>query len=209
MSETIGIIGAGKLGMTLAQLARKANYKVKIAGSANPSKIALSVEVLAPGAYAVSSEEAADTDIVILALPLGRVHALPADILADKLVIDATNYWWEVDGQRSDIVPEEQSSSEAIQEFLPRSRVVKAFNHMGYHDLHDEAKPTDSVNRKAIAVAGDNREDVALVSRLIDDFGFDSLPMKSLSVGRSLEPGHPAFGANLSGDELAKVLKSA
>lgn len=200
---TLGIIGAGKLGMTLAQLARKAGYEVMISGSGNPRKIALSVEVLAPGAQAVTTLEATAADIVILALPLSRFRTLPVDALADKLVIDATNYWWEIDGPRSDILPDEQSSSEAIQAFLPHARVVKALNHMGYHDLHDEAKPPRTDGRKAIAIAGDDEQDIAIVAKLINTLGFDSLHIGDLAAGRVLEPGHPAFGANLTHTQLA------
>ena len=200
----IGILGAGKLGITLAQLAQKAGYEVYVAGSGNPSKIALSVEVLAPGAKAVAATEVAQiSDIVILALPLGKYTQLPVAELSGKLVIDAMNYWWEVDGPRSDIVPDGQSSSEAIQSFLPHSHVVKALNHMGYHDLHDETKPAGDPGRKAIAIAGDRELDVAVVSKLIDTLGFDPLPIGALAAGRKLEPGNPAFGANQPSHILA------
>ena len=205
----IGILGAGKLGITLAQLVQKAGYEVYIAGSGNPSKIALSVEVLAPGAQAVAATEAAQfSDIVILALPLGKYTQLPAAELSGKIVIDAMNYWWEVDGPRSDIMPDDQSSSEAIQSFLPHSRVVKALNHMGYHDLHDETKPAGEPERKAIAIAGDRELDVAVVSKLIDTLGFNPLPIGALAAGRKLEPGNPAFGANLNTTDLQKRVGS-
>lgn len=200
--RTVGIIGAGKLGITLAQLATKPGYEVRLAGSGDPNRIALSVDVLAPGAHAVTSVVAADADIVILALPLGKFRQLPVAALASKLVIDSTNYWWEVDGPRDSIVPDEQSSSQAIQQFLPHSRVVKALNHMGYHDLHDEAKPRGAAGRKAIAIAGDNTQDVAAVAHFVDTLGFDPLPIGALAAGRALEPGHPAFGANLTLLEL-------
>lgn len=200
---TLGIIGAGKLGITLAQLARQAGYDVLISGSGTPHKIALSIEVLAPGAQAVTTLEAASADIVILALPLSRFRTLPADTLSGKLVIDATNYWWEIDGPRSDILPDEQSSSEAMQEFLSQSRVIKALNHMGYHDLHDEPRPAGTPDRKAIAIAGDSDDDIAVIANLIDNLGFDSLYIGALAAGVALEPGHLAFGANLTRKQLA------
>lgn len=207
--RTVGIIGAGKLGITLAQLARAAGYQVRIAGSGAPDKIALSVDVLAPGAQAATSREAAGADIVILALPLGKFRQLPVDELAGKLVIDATNYWWEVDGPRGEIVPDKQSSSQAIQALLPQSRVVKALNHMGYHDLHDEARPSGQPGRKAIAIAGDAQADVETVAYFVDTLGFDPLHIGNLAAGVMLEPGHPAFGADLARVELEKVVRNS
>lgn len=206
-TKTIGILGAGKLGITLAQLARKVGYEVYIAGSGDSGKIMLSVQVLAPGAHAVRGEDAAHiSDIVILAMPLGKYQQIPVDALAGKLVIDAMNYWWEVDGPRDDLLPPDISSSEAVQAFLPDSRVVKAFNHMGYHDLHDETRLADTPGRKAIALAGDTQADIDTVLQLIDTLGFDPLYIGALSTGALLEPGHPAFGADLEITELQQLI---
>lgn len=205
--RSIGIIGAGKLGIVVAQLALKAGYTVYLAGSGDPGKIALTTEVLTPGATATTNADAAArSDIVVLALPFGKFRSLPQDAFAGKLVIDAMNYWWEVDGPREDFIDPDQSSSEAVQDSLPGARVVKALNHMGYHDLHDEPKPVGAPGRKAIAVVGDDSADVLAVSHLIDTLGFDPLPIGKLSVGKKLEAGGKVFGANLEKANLAKLL---
>lgn len=205
--QTIGILGAGKLGIVLSQLALKAGYKVHIAGSGDPKKIALSAQVLAPGAIvSTATEVAATSDVIILALPLGKFRNIPRVELANKLVIDAMNYWWEVDGDRDGFLDPVQSSSEAVQEFLNHSRVVKALNHMGYHDLHDEPRTPGEPERKAIAVAGSDRQDVDAVSKIIDALGFDPLFIGNLAEGKKLEPGGAVFGANVTIHQLQKLL---
>lgn len=207
--KSIGILGAGKVGIVLAQLALKAGYIVYVAGSGNANKIALTIKVLTPGAIAMTAAEVArSADVVILALPLSKYRSIPKAELKGKLIIDAMNYWWEVDGAKRSLIDPYASSSEAVQAFLKESRVVKAFSHMGYHDLHDEARIVGSPNRKSIAVAGDNAVDIAIVAELINNFGFDPVSAGKLAAGAQLEPGSDAFGANLEAKKLAEMIKN-
>lgn len=206
---TIAIIGAGKLGTVLATLALRAEYQVYIAGSGATDKIALSVKILTPGAIATTAVEAIEhADIVILAIPLSKYRQLPVSNLQHKLVIDAMNYWWEVDGTNEDFTHPSISSSEVIQEFLTGAHIVKALSHMGYHHLLDEAKASGLPGRKAIAIAGDRSADIEVVSEFVNELGFDPVPIGPLATGKILEPGHELFGANIDKKTLQKIVNS-
>lgn len=206
--KTVGIIGAGKVGIVLAQLALRAGYRVVIAGSGKPEKIALSTRILAPGAEPLTvAEVAKQADVVILALPLSQHTTLPWQKLKNKLIIDAMNYWWETDGIRDDLTELTTSSSERIQAHLRHSIVVKAFNHMGYHDLHDGPQNPGVVSRKAIAVAGDDTSALKTVMDFVNTMGFDPVYAGTLHDSISLEPHSDAFGANVDKQTLETVIK--
>ncbi len=205
---TIGILGAGKLGTVLARLGVAAGYEVLIASSGSVEKISLTIEVLALGAQAMNAQEVAEkADIVVLALPLGKYQTIPKAALKGKIVIDAMNYWWEVDGKENTISDFHVSSSEVVQNFLKESTVVKAFNHMGYHDLEDETRAAGEPDRKAIAYATDNDSAGNTVAQIIDNLGFDPLFIGPLKNGIILEPGSPLFGADLTKEELQNAIQ--
>lgn len=206
----IGILGAGKVGTVLGRLALSAGHRVLISGSGDPSRIALIVDVLAPGAEArTTAEVIRESDVVILALPLGKVGALPAEALAGKLVVDATNYWEPVDGPLPEYVDDPRGTSEIVAAKLPGARIVKAFNHVGYHDLDERGRPVGAPDRIALAMAGDDPEAVAAVAALVEDFGFDPLPTGPLTTGAAFQSFTPVFGVPLSRPALAAALAHA
>lgn len=203
--QTLGILGAGRLGTVLARLAADAGLRVLVARSGAPAVIAPAMAAVGATA-ADTATVVSESDAVVLALPLGRYRMLPADALRGSLVIDAMNYWWASDGIRDDLSDPRTSTSELVQAHLDGARVVKALSHMGYQDLEDEARPAGSSGRKAIAIAGDSAADVAAVSALVDLLGFDPVHAGPLAAGIMLEPGAEAFGADVDAERLREML---
>ena len=208
-SPRIAVLGAGHVGPVIARIAIAAGYPVAIASSAEPERIELIAQVLAPGAEPRWAADAIhDSDLVVLAIPAHRFEAFDPASVAGKLVIDAMNYWPPVDGVRELFEDPDRSSSEIVQQRLDRSTVVKALNHIGYQELEDERRPTGSPDRRALGVAGDDSRAVDTVAEVIDRIGFDPVRLDSLSAGRLLEPGGPVFGASLRRAELEQALEA-
>ncbi|GAA4051596.1 NADPH-dependent F420 reductase [Agromyces indicus] len=203
----IGIFGAGKVGTALARLLLAAGYEVVLSGSPRQTALDLLVSVVAPGArVADPARLVEDADLIIVAVPFGKSRTVPWETFDGKVVVDATNYWPPIDGTIPAVDEDPRTTSEIHAAINPRARIVKSLNHLGYHEMEDDAMPAGSPLRRALAVVGDDADARDLVARLIDDLGFDAVDGGRLVNGRALEPGHPAFGRELSASELAALM---
>lgn len=209
MSElTIGILGAGKLGSTLARIGENVGLPIRIASRHSVADLKWVIDTLAPGAVTTTPADLiAQSDVIILAIPLSRYTDLDPEAFAGKIVLDATNYWKEVDGTHNAISDFNHSSSEVVQAHLNKSYVAKAFNHMGYHDLEIEVERHPDVPR-AMAYATDHDEIRPTVEHVLRAFGFDPFDLGPLRFGLLLEPGSPLFGEAIPRPDFAAKLAS-
>ena len=199
----LGIVGAGKFGTTLARAAVAAGYDVAISGSGPADDIALTVDVLAPGARAATTEEVVrHADMIVLAVPTHRFRELAPELFAGKILIDAMNYWEPVDGDDPELKSALDGTSTIVQERFPAARVVKSLNQLGYHQLEETRRPDGASDRIAIGAAGDDRLAVRKVMRLIDRLGFDPVDAGPLANGLVLEPDGSPVAVTYSADEL-------
>ena len=202
----LAVLGAGHVGPVIARLAVKAGYPVAIATSGDPEDIALITELMIPGAQPRwARDAAAEADIVVLAIPLHRFGDIDPGPLRGKLVVDAMNYWPASDGALTAF--EDGGSSEIVARRLAGSTVVKALNHIGYHELEDRARPAGAPDRRAAGVAGDDPAAVAAIADLLDRIGYDPVRLDSLRAGRLLQPGGPVFGAVLTLPEFERAVR--
>jgi predicted dinucleotide-binding enzyme len=204
----LGIVGAGRVGTTIARAAIASGYDVAISGSGAADRIALIVEVLAPGARPVSTAEVVrHADIIVLAVPMHRFRELPRDLFAGKILIDAMNYWEEIDGVDPQLAAAPAGTSIVVQDRFPSARVVKSLNHITYYKFEESRRPHGAPGRLAMAAAGDDRAAVTAVMQLIDRLGFDAVDAGPLEAGLALEPNGSVFGVSYSADDLSNLLR--
>jgi 8-hydroxy-5-deazaflavin:NADPH oxidoreductase len=193
---TIGFIGSGRIGGTVARLAAAAGYRVVLSNSRGPQTLQGLVSEIGPLASAGTAEEAAEQgDIVVVAIPLRAYRDVPGAPLAGKTVIDANNYYPERDGQISELDARSLTSSELLQRQLPGARVVKAFNNIYYRHLLALARPHGAPDRSALLIAADDPEARAAVTEFLDAIGYDAVESGTLAQSWRQEPGSAAYGA--------------
>jgi predicted dinucleotide-binding enzyme len=192
----IGILGAGKAGTSIARSALAAGDEVAIAASGDAERIRLIVDVLVPGAVATAAAEAVrGADLVVLAVPMHKFRSVEPALLDGKVVVDVMNYWEPIDGRIPELENAPEGTSALVQRAFPRARIVKSLNHLGYHELEEDARPAGAPDRRAVAAASDDPEALADVLAFVDRIGFDPVDAGPLARGIALEPGAPLFGA--------------
>jgi predicted dinucleotide-binding enzyme len=207
---TVGIIGAGHIGTALAQGLTARGYDVVISNSRGPETLSDLVAELGPKARAATPEEAAAAgDFAIVTVPLKAYQEVPVAPLAGKIVLDTNNYSWERDGRMPELEEGRATTSGLLQEHLPESKVVKAFNHIQSGDINTDGAPAGSDDRRALATASDFPEATALATSIYDEFGFDTVDVGPLAESWRVERDRPAYVVRQNRDELIGNLARA
>src|ERR1035438_6107549 len=200
----IGLIGAGSIGSTLAELAIEHGHDVVLSNSRGPETLAGLVSGLGGRASAATAAEAgaagrapaataaeaaAAGDLVVVTIPLKNYRQVPVAELAGKTVIDTNNYYPQRDGQIPELDSGATTSSELLAAHLPAAHIVKAFNAIYFKDLGSQGEPAGTPHRRALPIAGDDAGAKRVVTTLIEEFGFDVVDAGGLAEGRRFEPG--------------------
>jgi 8-hydroxy-5-deazaflavin:NADPH oxidoreductase len=199
---TIGLIGAGLIGGTVARLAIAGGYDVVLSNSRGPETLKELVDELGPRARAATPAEAAAAgDLVVVTIPLKAYRSVPVEPLAGKAVIDTNNYYPQRDGHFPELDDASITSSELLQKHLPTAKIVKGFNNIYFKHLQALARPAGSPERSALAIAGDDGQAKATVTEFLDRIGYDTVDAGPLSEGWRFQPGTPAYGPIYSGGD--------
>ncbi|HCL4016241.1 NADP oxidoreductase [Pseudomonas aeruginosa] len=192
----IGIIGAGAIGTAIARALSKAGIEVAIANSRGPDSLQSLVDELGPKVIAVSREQAAQADIVFLAVNWSKIPAALENLSPwnGRIVVDANNPIEAPTFRPFDLGGE--SSSEVVARMLPGARLVKAFNHLQPALLSGD--PTAEGGRRVLFYSGEDAEAKVEVAQLIERLGFAGIDLGGLSEGRLAQfPGGPLPALNL------------
>jgi predicted dinucleotide-binding enzyme len=198
---TVGLIGSGNIGGTVARLAVAAGHDVVLSNSRGPETLKDLVEELGPRARAATAREAAEAgDLVVVTIPLRAYRDVPVEPLAGKIVIDTNNYYPERDGQFPDLDDESTTTSELLQRHLPDAEVVKGFNNIYFKHLLSLARPAGAADRSALAIAGDDAEAKATVTAFLDSLGYDTVDAGPLAEGWRFQRDTAAYAGLYSAD---------
>lgn len=194
---TMGIIGAGNIGLAVAETLARAGVAAIIANSRGPDSLKESVGHLGPTIKTGTREEAASADLVLIAVNWSKLPAAVAGLPAwgGRIVIDANNpieapLFKPVDLQG-------RVSSQVVADLVSGARLVKAFNHLRAEVLASD--PQADGGRRVLFYSGDDDTAKAEVGALIDSIGFAGIDLGPLALGGRLTqfPGGPLPNQNL------------
>ena len=191
----IGVIGSGNIGGTIGELFAKAGHQVMY--SDRDPALAQAQAARVPGTRAGTGAEAvAFADVVLLAIPFGAWPSVAQQYgaaLRGKIVIDPTNPNAARDGALAATALTKPSTGEMVAEFLPGSRIVRAFNTSSYANFAKEANRPGV--KMGIPVAASDAATLAIGVRLVTELGFDAVPVGGgLNGSAKFELRGPAAG---------------
>jgi len=193
---TVGLIGSGRIGGTVAKLAVAAGHAVILSNSRGPDTLQDLASQLGPLARAGTGQDAAEGgDLVIVTIPLRAFQQVPAGPLAGKVVLDTCNYYPRRDGRIPELDSGALTSSELIQRHLAGAAVVKVFNNIFYKHLESLSRSSGAPDRSFLPIAGDDPAAKAAVTAFLDSIGYGTVDAGPLAEGWRQQPGTPVYGA--------------
>ena len=193
---TVGLIGSGRIGSTVARLAVDAGHDVVLSNSRGPETLRDLVAELGQRARAATREEAAAAgDIVVVSLPVKAYPKIAGAPLAGKAVLDTGNYYPARDGQIPELDAGTLIDSEYLRQQLHGAEVVKVFNNIFFRHLLNLARPTGAADRSYLPIAGDSAAARAAVTTFLDSIGYGTIDSGLLADGWRQLPGTPVYGA--------------
>jgi len=188
--KSVGIVGAGRIGKAMAQIASRAGRPVVISNRGGPQSLSAVVQDLGDGVSAGTVKEAAAADIVVLAVMWPDVpEAVEGLDWEGRILIDPTN-----DFDPSDL--HGRTSSQLVADLVAPAPVVKTANIYGAELLASD--PHQAGGQRVMFLSGDDTEAKSEVGTLFADAGFYVIDLGGLGEGGQMHQlGGPLAGQNL------------
>jgi predicted dinucleotide-binding enzyme len=203
---TIGIIGAGHIGGTLAELWVKAGHPV-IISSRHPEELKPLAQKLGPLCTVATPREAAEKgDVILISVPYSALPQIGKDYAKEmkgKVVLETGNPYPQRDGEMANDA-RKRGTGVTSAEYLPGVKLVRAFNALRYQDLRSQS------NRKgekvAIPLAADDADAMSVAEQLVRDAGFDPVEVGPLSQAKLFDVGSDVYVQVLTANEMRRKL---
>lgn len=193
---TVGLIGSGHIGGTVAKLAVAAGQPVILSNSRGPETLTGLAGELGPLARAGTGREAAEAgELVVVTIPFHAFRGIDPGPLAGRVVMDTCNYYPQRDGQIAELDSGALTSSALIQQHLAGSAVVKVFNNIFFKHLESLSRPSGASDRSFLPIAGDDADAKAAVTAFLDSIGYGAVDAGPLAESWRQQPGTPVYGA--------------
>ncbi|MCO1660309.1 NAD(P)-binding domain-containing protein [Pseudonocardia sp. S2-4] len=183
---TWGTIGAGEVAQAVARHAVRAGHEVVLSNSRGPESLESIVAAIGPGASAGTVAQAAEADLVLLAVPWTAVPAALRGLPRrdGRIVIDATNQMASI--TQEPVIDDlgDQTGSELVASLVPGARVIKAFNTL--YGRYIAPDPRHDAGRQLLFYAGDDLAAKSLFHDVVHGFGFAPVDIGRLREGGRL-----------------------
>lgn len=199
----IGVIGSGRVGSAIGGAWLKSGHEVMFSSRNLEDDKALAARLGGKAKAGTPKEAAAFGNVILLAVPYGALPDLGKTLqneLKGKIVIDACNPFPARDGEIATRA-REQGAGRTSAELLPGARIVRAFNAIGAARM---GSANEDPGKVGMPFASDDKEAIALASKLIRDVGYEPVLVGGLAMGRYLMPGTPLAGEH-SPEEIKKI----
>jgi predicted dinucleotide-binding enzyme len=201
--EKIGMIGSGNVGSAIGRSLALAGHEVMFSSRNLDSDKKLAADVGKNARAGTPQEAAAFGEVLVFAVPYRALPELGKTLgsaLEGKVVLDACNPFPQRDGEIATRA-REQGAGRVSAELLPGARIVRAFNAIGAARM---GQAHEEPGKVGMPIAGDDKEAIAIASRLIREIGYEPVLVGGLAMGRYLMPGTPLAGEH-SPDEIRKI----
>ncbi len=201
----IGVIGSGRVGSTLGGAWIKAGHEVMFSSLDIEHDKKLAASLGGKASAGTTRQAAAFGSVLLISVPYAALPGIGRELaneIKGKVVIDTSNPIVARDGDMA-TAAREKGAGLASSEFLVGSRIVRAFNAVGFARMAEAAK---NAGKMGMPIAGDDKAAIDIAIPLVREVGYEPVLVGTLAtMGKYLIPGTPLAGERTP-EDIRKIL---